>query len=99
MSEYVSPWPSMPESLGTLRDLSSEHLLAKDGRLGFVLLRLAKDEGGFAGASTATDELRRIIARVAANHPSASLGLTGLPVMENDEMRTSQSSMVWASSL
>ena len=97
--EYVSPWPSMPESLGTLRDLSSEHLLAKDGTLGFVLLRLVKDEGGFAGASTATDELRRIIARVAAAYPTASLGLTGLPVMENDEMRTSQTSMVWASSL
>ncbi len=97
--EYVSPWPSMPESLSTLRDLSSEHLLAKDGKLGFVLLRLVKDEGGFAGASTATDELRRIIARVAAGHPTASLGLTGLPVMENDEMRTSQTSMVWASSL
>jgi hopanoid biosynthesis associated RND transporter like protein HpnN len=99
MPEYVSPWPSMPESLGTLRDLSSEHLLAKDGKLGFVLLRLVKDEGGFAGASTATDELRRIIARVGTGHPSATIGLTGLPVMENDEMRTSQNSMVWASSL
>jgi len=97
--EYLSPWPSMPESLGTLRDLSSEHLLAKDGRLGFVLLRLVKDEGGFAGASAATDELRRIIAQVAAQHPTTTIGLTGLPVMENDEMRTSQTSMVWASSL
>jgi hopanoid biosynthesis associated RND transporter like protein HpnN len=97
--EYLSPWPSMPESLSTLRDLSSEHLLAKNGRLGFVLLRLVKDEGGFAGASAATDELRRIIARVSARHPAATIGLTGLPVMENDEMRTSQTSMVWASSL
>jgi uncharacterized protein len=97
--EYLSPWPSMPESLSTLRDLSSEHLLAKNGRLGFVLLRLVKDEGGFAGASAATDELRRIIDRVSARHPGATIGLTGLPVMENDEMRTSQTSMVWASSL
>jgi hypothetical protein len=30
--DYVSPWPGMPDSLSTLRDLSSEHLLAKDGR-------------------------------------------------------------------
>ena len=64
-AEYVSPWPGMPESLSTLRDLSSEHLLAKDGRLGFVLLRLAKATGGFAGASAATDELRRLIKLVA----------------------------------
>ncbi|MGI9177477.1 MAG: MMPL family transporter [Pirellulales bacterium] len=97
--DYVSPWPSMPESLSTLRDLSSEHLLAKEGRLGFVLLRLTKEKGGFAGASAATDELRSIIARVSGRHPGTSIGLTGLPVMEDDEMRTSQQSMVWASGL
>jgi hopanoid biosynthesis associated RND transporter like protein HpnN len=97
--EYVSPWPSMPESLGTLRDLSSEHLLAKGGTLGFVLLRLVKQEGGFAGASAATDELRQIIGRVERRHPATTIGLTGLPVMEDDEMRTSQESMIWASGL
>jgi uncharacterized protein len=94
-----SPWPQMPESLSTLRDLSSEHLLAKDGQLGFVLLRLAKTAGGFAGTAAATDELRRIIDEVAARHPAATIGLTGLPIMEDDEMRTSQQSMVWASGL
>ncbi|MFM7206931.1 MAG: MMPL family transporter [Planctomycetaceae bacterium] len=97
--EYVSPWPGMPDSLSTLRDLSSEHLLARDGRLGFVLLRLTKEKGGFAGASAATDELRRIIARVASGHPGVSIGLTGIPVMEDDEMRASQNSMIWASGL
>jgi hopanoid biosynthesis associated RND transporter like protein HpnN len=97
--EYVSPWPGMPESLGTLRDLSSEHLLAKDGKLGFVLLRLVKEGGGFAGASAATDELRRIIDRIGGRHPATTIGLTGLPVMEDDEMRTSQQSMIWASGL
>ena len=97
--EYVSPWPGMPESLSTLRDLSSEHLLAKDGKLGFVLLRLAKAKDGFAGASAATDELRRLIKVVAARHPGTTIGLTGLPVMEDDEMRSSQQSMVWASGL
>jgi len=97
--EYVSPWPGMPESLSTLRDLSSEHLLAKDGRLGFVLLRLTKEKGGFAGASAATDELRRIMARVGDRHAGVSIGLTGIPVMEDDEMRASQTSMVWASGL
>jgi hypothetical protein len=96
---YVSPWPRMPESLTTLRDLSSQHLLAKEGRLGFVLLRLAKAKEGFAGASAATDELRRLIKLVAARHADVTIGLTGLPVMEDDEMRTSQQSMIWASGL
>ena len=98
-AEYRSPWPSMPESVGTLRDLSSQHLLAKDGRLGFVLLRLKKAEGGFAGASAATDALRDIIADVRGRHPGVTIGLTGLPVMEDDEMRSSQQSMMWASGL
>jgi hypothetical protein len=98
-AEYVSPWPAMPASLATLRDLSSEHLLAKEGRLGFVLLRLEKEASGFAGASAATDELRRIIAGVRGRHPDATIGLTGLPVMEDDEMRSSQQSMIWASGL
>jgi hopanoid biosynthesis associated RND transporter like protein HpnN len=98
-ADYVSPWPGMPESLSTLRDLSSEHLLAKEGKLGFVLLRLAKEKGGFAGASAATDELRRLMKLVAARHPDVTIGLTGLPVMEDDEMRASQQSMVWASGL
>ncbi len=97
--EYVSPWPPMPASLSTLRDLSSEHLLAKEGRLGFVLLRLKKEQTGFAGASAATDELRRIIAAVRGRHPQTTIGLTGLPVMEDDEMRSSQQSMLWASGL
>ena len=94
---FLSPWPGMPASLATLKDLSSDQLLAKEGRLGFVLLRLVKSNAGFAGASEATDELRRLIAMVAARHPSASIGLTGLPIMEDDEMRASQQSMLWAS--
>ena len=97
--DFVSPWPGMPASLSTLRDLSSDQLLAKDGRMGFVLLRLAKSNGGFAGASEATDELRRLIRGVAARHPTVTIGLTGLPVMEDDEMRASAQSMVWASGL
>ena len=97
--EYVSPWPGLPASTGPVDAAAGGHLLAKDGRLGFVLLRLVKQGGGFAGASAATDELRRIIAAVGARHPGVSLGLTGLPVMEDDEMRTSQQSMVWASGI
>jgi hopanoid biosynthesis associated RND transporter like protein HpnN len=97
--EWHSPWPGMPDSLSTLSDLSSQHLLAKDGRLGFVMLRLAKEEGGFAGASAATDALRERIRRVGDRNPDVSVGLTGLPVMEDDEMRSSEQSMMWASGL
>jgi hopanoid biosynthesis associated RND transporter like protein HpnN len=95
--QYVSPWPGMPQSFATLSELSSEYLLTNEGRLGFVLLRLSRGEdGGFARCSEAVDALRGLIERVEARHPGTRVGLTGLPVMENDEMRSSQSSMFTA---
>lgn len=94
---YQSPWPEMPQSFATLSELNAEYLLTKDGTLGFVLLRLALDKEGFARNSAATDALRELIAQANARHPETKIGLTGLPVMENDEMRSSETSMYWAS--
>jgi len=97
---YRSPWPGMPCSVSTLSELNSEYLLTNEGRLGFVLLRLVKDEKqSFARGTEAIDTLRRLIDQVQARHPETKIGLTGLPVMENDEMRISQKSMMEASLL
>ena len=49
--------------------------------------------------SSAWKALRRLIAQAEARHPEAKIGLTGLPVMENDEMRSSQAAMMKASLL
>ena len=93
--QYRSPWPGMPQSFATLSELSSEYLLMKDGKLGFVLLRLVRDKtDSFTRGSEATDALRRLIDQVRARHPETTIGLTGLPVMEKDEMRASQQSMM-----
>ncbi|HVU87167.1 MAG TPA: MMPL family transporter, partial [Pirellulales bacterium] len=94
---YESPWPAMPQSFATLSELSGEYLLTKEGKLGFVALRLAKGKDEFARATEATDALRDLIAQMSARHPETKIGLTGLPIMENDEMRSSQTSMFWAS--
>ncbi|HUY36603.1 MAG TPA: MMPL family transporter [Pirellulales bacterium] len=97
---YQSPWPEMPQSFATLSELNSDYLLAKDGTLGFVLLRLAqKTEDGFIPNNAAVDALRELVARTNARHPETKIGVTGLPIMENDEMRSSQTSMYWASAL
>lgn len=93
---YRSPWPAMPQSFALLSELNSEYLLAKEGTLGFVLLRLAEPADKM-GPNEATDVLRGLIRSVQARFPNTSIGLTGLPVMEDDEMRASQTSMVWAS--
>jgi hypothetical protein len=94
---YQSPWPEMPSSFAILSELNSEYLLAKEGRLGFVLLRLNRGEDSFNPYTEATDALRDLIAQAQTRHPETKIGLTGLPIMENDEMRSSQTSMFWAS--
>lgn len=94
---YQSPWPEMPQSFATLSELNSEYLLTQEGRLGFVLLRLTQnDADGFARGAAAVEALRTLLAQVRARHPEVKLGLTGIPVMEYDEMATSQTSMTWA---
>ncbi len=95
---YHSPWPGMPASFATLSELSSEYLLTNEGRMGFVLLRLVnRDEDGFTRGTEAVDTLRQLVAQIRAKHPTTKVGLTGLPILENDEMRSSQESMTWAS--
>jgi len=99
-AQYASPWPGMSRSVVALSECNSGYLLANEGRLGFVLLRLTKkDKGRFAQGSEGIDTLRRLIDSAATEHPGTEIGLTGLPVMENDEMRASQVSMMEASLL
>ena len=90
----------MPQSFATLSELNSEYLLTQEGRLGFVLLRLThSDNDGFARGAAAVEALRALIVQVGAGIPDVKIGLTGIPVMEYDEMATSQSSMTWAAVL
>ncbi|MEA1950505.1 MAG: MMPL family transporter, partial [Planctomycetota bacterium] len=98
---YQSPWPEMPHAMAVQTELGDEYLLTNKGRMGFVLLRLAtgKGEDSFAHGTEAIDALRELIAAARAKHPQVAIGLTGLPVMENDEMRASQTAMLEASLL
>lgn len=97
--EYQTPWPAMPASVATLSDLGNRYLLTNEGRLGFILLRLAPGKPGFAAGTEAIDALRELIQQTSLRHPQGKIGLTGLPVMENDEMRASQRATLRASLL
>ncbi len=92
---YQSPWPGMPGMLATLSEFGTEYLVTPEGKMGFVLLRIAVNKDELARGSEAVDALRELIATTTARHPHVKIGLTGLPIMENDEMRASQSSMFW----
>jgi hopanoid biosynthesis associated RND transporter like protein HpnN len=96
---YKSPWPEM-SAAAALGALDSTRLMTDDGRLGFVLLRLTPtDDQNLAQNSQAIDALRRVLAQAQSRHPRVKMGLTGLPIIENDEMRASQSSTIWATLL
>ncbi|HTU25964.1 MAG TPA: MMPL family transporter [Pirellulales bacterium] len=95
---YQSPFAEMPQSFAVLSEMNSEYLLAKNGQLGFVLLRLAlSKDSSFTAGDEATTALRALIAEIRVKHPQIKIGLTGLPIMEADEMHASQSSMFWSS--
>ncbi|MGO8689861.1 MAG: MMPL family transporter [Thermoguttaceae bacterium] len=97
--KYQSPWPNMSSSPAGMDDLGSDacrYLLLNNGRIGLVTLRFvqkATEVENFAQNTDAVEALRAIVARAKARFPAVQIGLTGLPVMENDEMRLSQSAM------
>ena len=86
-----TPWSKWAGGLEQLAEpLQSRFLLNDDGRLGFLLLRIVADEGGLTRGRGALDRLREIINQVQSQHPGLRIGLTGMPVLEADEMHASQ---------
>ncbi|NLF06740.1 MAG: MMPL family transporter [Pirellulaceae bacterium] len=77
-----------------------DRLISDDGRTGFVLLKLTEtDTQSFAQSEASITALRQISDEVKARHPGVKIGLTGLPVIEYDEMRSSEASMTLATIL
>ncbi|MBI1831881.1 MAG: MMPL family transporter, partial [Planctomycetes bacterium] len=100
---YRNPWRSvLPEQKGESQQdrlAKPQYFFSADGKLAFLLASPVKDKDGdnFTHAQKSIDELREIIARMKDSHPDVELGLTGLPVLENDEMIASQNDSNFAS--
>ena len=79
---------------------ASDRLIAEDGRMGFVLLRLLEeDKQGFAQNEKSIGILRQLTAEVTDRYAGVKIGLTGLPIIEFDEMHSSEQSMSLATLL
>ena len=74
---------------------SSQYLLSKDAQLGFVLCKLKIDPTEMARGKQAITTLRQMIESTRQRHPQAWVGLTGMPIIEYDEMQSSQADMLW----
>src|SRR5208282_1664941 len=96
---YQSPFPETSALLAMQGDrLGNGYKLLNDGHVGLLALYLIKNEktGSFAEYSDGLAALRQIVSDTKARHPEAWVGLTGLPVLENDEMESSQMAMAEA---
>lgn len=98
---YKSPWHTeMPGELAQLETVFRDrYLLNEKGTMGFLKAQPTTTANDFNGSSPSIDRLREIIADVGQLHPQARLALTGIPILESDEMHSSQTAMFYASIL
>ena len=74
----------------------SDYLLSPDGTLAFIVVRARQQSDAFVRNAGTFDDLRRLLDEAEEDHPTVQVGLTGLPVLESDEMSTSQRDMTIA---
>lgn len=76
---------------------AEEMFFSPDGRLGLLTLRFTPDSGRqFTRFSEHICTLRAILHEVESQHQGVSIGATGLPLLEYDEMKSSSSSAAMA---
>ncbi|MFO0929474.1 MAG: MMPL family transporter [Gemmataceae bacterium] len=86
---YTSPWNSLADDGSSqLASMLTEpqYFFSGDGVLAFLLTRPVKEAGSFTAALRSVAAAREIVRDVQAEFPEVSLGLTGMPVLETDEM-------------
>jgi hypothetical protein len=91
--DYKNPWRSILSSPPEHQDLMSEpqYFFSEDGQLAFLLVRPVKEEGSsFTASQTNVQTMRQLVEEVRPNFADLEIGLTGLPVLETDEMVASQ---------
>lgn len=96
---YQSPWEGLFQlDAGQLKaDSKVTYNLNKKETLGFLLVKPTTEDAGFEGAKRSIERLREILKDTEETHAGTKLGLTGIPVLEYDEMRSSQTAMMWES--
>jgi hopanoid biosynthesis associated RND transporter like protein HpnN len=106
--DFRNPWLEIVSIDPSRRNEGREviYLMNETGTVGFLKARPIQASKSFDGATPSIDRMRELIAESLARHRSSDnsdktlrIGLTGIPVLENDEMRRSQADMITASIL
>jgi hopanoid biosynthesis associated RND transporter like protein HpnN len=90
--DFINPWPEIIPVDPALMEQANQtvYLLNEAGTLGFLMAAPAGKSDGFNGDTAAIDRLRTLIAETRGAVDGVTISLTGIPVLENDEMRRSQ---------
>jgi hopanoid biosynthesis associated RND transporter like protein HpnN len=100
---YRNPWQStMPVDKGANQQdqlAKPQYFFSGDGKLAFLLVSPGKDKeaDSFTYAQKSIDTLRDLVNALREKYGDLEIGLTGLPVLENDEMVASQNDSNFAS--
>ncbi|MGV3605256.1 MAG: MMPL family transporter [Planctomycetaceae bacterium] len=82
-----------------MEQLQTKYFTSHQGRIGFLLVRFVDHSGESARGATALTELRKVIEEARKDFPEMWIGITGMPVIEQDEMQASQIDMIWTNVL
>lgn len=98
--EYKSPWTELSCTTTPIMGLTSQRLIIGNDRIGMILLKLTKDQSqSFIQNTESISVLRSLTGRIQKQYPAVKIGLTGLPILEHDEMQSSESSISVATAL
>ncbi|WP_010588048.1 MMPL family transporter [Schlesneria paludicola] len=97
--EFTNPWPEILQVPDEMEDQEKQtsYLLNDAGTMGFVMASAVQDKGSFEGPTAAIDMVRQQLDETRQNFPKANFLLTGISVLENDEMRRSMADSTTAS--
>ncbi len=95
----TSPWPEIVSGSSIPQGASFEtrYQISASGKMGFLLFVPVQVEADFSGTSSSLNRLKKILKDVQTDRQSVTLGITGIPVLEADEMERSQADMMKAS--
>ena len=99
--QHQNPWqriiPADPDQADRLA--KPQFFFSGDEELAFFLVRPNKDggDGNFTFNQQSIEALRSILQELENNYPHLRFGVTGLPVLENDEMVATQADSNFAS--
>ncbi len=95
---FHSPWPNLVPTDPQTNALRNQtvYFLSDRGTMGYLRVEPRADAAEEGGQSEALARLEDINAEVAEAHPDCQIGLTGIPILEREEMQRSQFDMLLA---